>query len=113
MGLTKELRASDSYEEALRTLNESYPAKDDFTSGSQWQEGEFLSSLMSIRDVREALEELSKSTRLFVGATEWAEGLYSSSTTQRDSDLYSSPSSKQQRAKKLHQVCENAQFAES
>lgn len=111
--LTKELRASDSYEEALRTLNESYPAKDDFTSGIQWQEGEFLSSLMSIRDVREALEELPKSTRLFVGATEWAEGLYSSSTTQRDSDLYSSPSSKQQRAKKLHQVCENAQFAES
>lgn len=111
--LTKELRGSEGYEKALRTLNESYPANDDLSSGIQWLEGEFLSTLMSIGDVREALEELPKSARLFSGAVDWASGLYSDSSSAKPDDLaLNHPSKKQHLARRLFDVCDKAQYAE-
>lgn len=111
--LTKELRATKGYEKALRILNESYPAKDEITPGIQWQEGEFLSTLMSIGDVREALKELPQSTLLFAGAIEWASMLYSEPSSVSRTASTPDSVSKQHLAKELHDVCEKAQFAES
>lgn len=112
--LTKELREAEGYERALRLLGEAYPTEDALTSGIQWLEAEFLSTLMSISTVREALNVLPTSSRLFSGASEWASGLYAepgqvplvASTT-------SAVCSRQALATKLHNVCKAAQFAES
>ncbi|ELK4900814.1 ParA family protein [Pseudomonas aeruginosa] len=112
--LTKELREAESYERALRILGEAYPAEDALTSGIQWLEAEFLSTLMSISTVREALDVLPTSSRLFAGASEWASGLYAEPDPVLEStSTTSAVSSRQALATKLHDVCKSAQFAES
>lgn len=111
--LTKELREAEHYERALKKLGESYPAKDALTLGVQWLEAEFLSTLMSIGTMREALDVLPSSL-LFASANEWASALYnSSSASQSSSNEVSAPSSRQVLAKRLHEVSKQAQFAES
>lgn len=113
--LTKELREADSYERALEMLGEAYPAVDTLASGVQWLEAEFLSTLMSISSVREALDVLPASSRLFAGASEWAEALYAelAPAPQGTSAVVSTESSRQALATGLHEVCKVAQFAES
>lgn len=114
--LTKELRESSYFEQALRILGEAYPASDALTSGVEWLEAEFLSTLMSIGSVREALEALPQSTRLFASASEWANGLYATPIVPAlavvDGAKNSMPD-RQSLALALKQVCEKAQFAES
>lgn len=113
--LTKELREAGHYEKALKTLSAAYPTEDDLTPAVQWLEAEFLSPLMSIGSIREALESLPQSQRLYASATEWALALYSQ-PDQEVSGAVDSPtnaSSRQDLAKKLRDVCKVAEFADS
>lgn len=114
--LTKELREAGHYESALKTLGEAYPAEDPLTPSVQWQEAEFLSTLMSIGNLREALDTLPQSTRLYASASEWAQSLYAqpillTSLPKADAGQTSSPL-RQDTSSKLRDVCEAAQFAE-
>jgi hypothetical protein len=118
--LTKELREAGHYEQALKVLGEAYPtddALDALRQGVQWLEAEFLSTLMSLGSVRESLEVLPQSSRLFASASEWASTLYATPTPESqavlDSAAGASSSPRQAMAMALHQVCEAAQFAES
>jgi len=111
--LTKELRDAGRYEQALRVLGEAYPTADTddpLTPGVQWLEAEFLSTLMSIGSVREALDTLPQSSRLFASASEWAKALYAvpiSHIRSTDQTTAITP------ARKLHEVCKEAEFADS
>lgn len=114
--LTKELRDAGHYENALKTLGAAYPSEDTLTPSVQWLEAEFLSTLMSIGSIREALDSLPQSHRLFASASEWAHSLYAQpnqplsrvATVAGQID----PSPKQQLAKRLEEVCTAAEFAE-
>lgn len=113
--LTKELREAGHYENALKVLGSSYPVEDPLTPSVQWLDAEFLSPLMSIGSVREALENLPQSQRLYASATEWAQALYSQPDQEVSVavDGQTSTSSRQESAKKLHEVCKVAEFADS
>lgn len=115
--LTKELREAGHYEQTLKVLGEAYPSDDALTPSVQWLEAEFLSTLMSIGSVREALEVLSQSSRLFSSASEWARALYAApaTTPQIMQSGVANPksSSWQIQAQELHKVCEGAEFADS
>ncbi|WP_428000275.1 KGGVGR-motif variant AAA ATPase [Acidovorax sp.] len=104
--LTKELREAGYYESALKTLGEAYPTKDTLAPSVQWLEAEFLSTLMSISSLREALDNLPQSTRLYASASEWAQSLYAQPTPP------AGVPSRQQTASKLREVCQAAEFAE-
>lgn len=114
--LTKELREAGHYQSALRTLGEAYPAEDPLTPSVQWLEAEFLSTLMSIGTLREAVENLPQSTRLYASASEWAHSLYAqpiSLPVQSTGDRgQAGAPSRQQTASKLREVCQAAEFAE-
>ena len=114
--LTKELRDTGHYPRALKALEEAYPADDLLTPSVQWLEAEFSSTLMSIGSVREALDVLPQFNLLFLQASEWAKSLYAKpnqSSSSIDSKVNASAHSPRQAlAKKLHQVCEDAEFAE-
>lgn len=115
--LTKELRDTAHYEQALKILGEAYPTDDALTPGIQWLEAEFQSTLMSIGSVREALDALQKSSSLFANASEWAEALYSMSfrTSQatEKNGVSSSTLSRQGAARSLSKVCAGTEFADS
>ncbi|KVC89224.1 ATPase [Burkholderia ubonensis] len=115
--LTKELRDAVHYEQALKTLSEAYPTDDALNPGLQWLEAEFLSTLMSIGSVREALVALPQSNRLFASASEWAKALYTTSVPTLPvvptGDISAATSSRQEYAKRLHEVCKAAEFADS
>lgn len=114
--LTKELRDAGHYESALKVLGAAYPAEDPLTPGLQWLEAEFLSTLMSIGSIREALETLPQASRLFASAAEWSQALYAQPATPalpaaRNLDG-SAASSMQGLAKNLHDVCASAEYSE-
>lgn len=114
--LTKELRDTGHYESALKILGEAYPSEDTLTPSIQWQEAEFLSTLMSIGSIREALDSLPQSHRLFASASEWAQSLYAQPSPPPSLSVtvagQTDASSKQQLAMRLHKVCTDAEFAE-
>lgn len=110
--LTKELRDTRHYESALKTLGTAYPSEDPLTPSVQWLEAEFLSTLMSIGSIREALDRLPESLRLFTSASEWAQSLYAQPITPPSLPGQIHASSKQQLAKRLYKVCTDAEFAE-
>lgn len=112
--LTKELREAEGYARALKKLGESYPAEDVLTPGVQWLEAEFLSTLMSIGTVREALDVLPSSL-LFAPANEWAAALYNASAPATQDSLaeVSAASFRPRLATELYKVSQQAQFAES
>ena len=114
--LTKELREAGHYDKALKALGEAYPAEDPLTPSVQWLEAEFLSTLMSIGSLREALETLPQSQRLYSSAVEWAQSLYAQPSLLPDradtSVAQTHVSSRQSLATELYKVCEKAEFAE-
>lgn len=114
--LTKELRELGHYEEALRALGEAYPSKDALSSGIQWLEAEFMSSLMSVGSLREALAVLPMASRLYSHATEWTHSLSALSDSTETNELDRFPivsvSERQTLALKLKEVCESAEFAD-
>lgn len=101
--LTKELREAGHYESALKALGEAYPAEDPLTPSIQWLEAEFLSTLMSISSLREALDNLPQSQRLYASALDWAQSLYAQPI---------GATSRQHTASQLREVCQAAEFAE-
>jgi hypothetical protein len=115
--LTKELRETGYYEQALKALADAYPTDDALTPGVQWLEAEFLSTLMSIGSVREALDALPQSSRLFASASEWAKALYATPVPTQAvtpiGDANLATSARQTQATKLHEVCRAAEFADS
>ncbi|WP_207809840.1 MULTISPECIES: ParA family protein [unclassified Pseudomonas] len=115
--LTKELRDAGHYELALKALGEAYPTDDALSPGVQWLEAEFLSSLMSIGSLREALDTLPQSSRLFASATEWAKALYAEAlpaqTTISGGDTSPAVAPRHEQATKLYEVCKAAEFADS
>ncbi|MCA3799649.1 AAA family ATPase, partial [Burkholderia sp.] len=115
--LTKELREAVHYEQALNVLSEAYPTDDALNPGAQWLEAEFLSTLMSIGSVREALDALPQSSRLYASATEWAKALYATPIpalpVTPTGSAGAAASSRQEQAKRLHEVCKAAEFADS
>lgn len=115
--LTKELRDAGHYENALKTLGAAYPSEDPLTPSVQWLEAEFLSTLMSISSLREALETLPQSQRLFASAAEWAQSLYAlpsqSDSPHNVSITNQSALSRQSKAKRLSEICRVAEFADS
>jgi len=115
--LTKELREAVHYEQALNILNEAYPTDDALNPGAQWLEVEFLSTLMSIGSVREALEALPQSSRLYASASEWARALYATPVpalpVTPTGSAGAAASSRQEQAKRLYEVCKAAEFADS
>lgn len=115
--LTKELRDSSAYEEAMRVLEEAYPVMngDPLTSAVQWLEADFSNSLMSIASVREAIESLRGSQRLYASALDWARSLYSQKSKEQSEllvDVFGEKSGGREAAKCLHEICQKAQFAE-
>lgn len=114
--LTKELRDSAYYELALKLLEESYPSVDVLTPGIQWAEAEFQNTLMSLGSVREALDVLTQSSRLYISAKERAHSFYteknqlSAEPVQENVELHLSNAEK---IKKLKEVCEASQFSDS
>ncbi|MDT7520117.1 hypothetical protein RAE19_15615 [Rhodoferax sp. TBRC 17660] len=113
--LTKELRDAGLYEKALKTLGAAYPTEDPLTPSVQWLEAEFLSTLMSIGSLREAIENLPQSQRLFSSATDWAHALYAQNPLE-GSQLSATDTSevlaRQKSAEQLFEVCKAAEFAE-
>jgi len=114
--LTKELREAGHYESALKALGEAYPAEDTLTPSVQWLEAEFLSTLMSIGSLREALDNLPQSIRLHASASEWAQSLYAQPISEPNQSTEGSApadtTSRQHTASKLLEVCQAAEFAE-
>lgn len=114
--LTKELREAGHYELALKTLGEAYPTEDPLTPSVQWLEAEFLSTLMSIGSLREAMDNLPQSTRLYASATEWAKSLYAQPISLPDTSSgnveQTGTPSRQKTANRLREVCQAAEFAE-
>ncbi|EQD63365.1 hypothetical protein B1A_09170, partial [mine drainage metagenome] len=113
--LTKELREGSHYEQAIEVLGKAYPSNDALTSGVQWLEAEFLSTLMSISSVREALEVLPQSSRLYASAAEWAKALYAApQPLEADIGIVGRAlTSRQEQVLELHRVCKAAEFADS
>lgn len=114
--LTKELRDAGHYEQALKTLSEAYPTDDPLVPGVQWLEAEFLSTLMSIGSVREAIDILPQAARLYGSASEWARSLYVTSPpplndAPSEANIPTEP--RKQQAVRLHEVCTRAEFADS
>nr|WP_295079119.1 hypothetical protein [uncultured Roseateles sp.] len=113
--LTKELRDAGLYESALKTLGAAYPADDPLTPAVQWLEAEFLSTLMSIGSLREALDNLPQSQRLYASASDWAKALYfQASPESAVAALTGSTdvSIARKSAERLFEVCTSAEFAE-
>ena len=113
--LTKELREIGHYSLTLDTLGAAYPTSDALTPDVQWLEAEFLSTLMSISSVRDALEELQHSTRLYQYAYDWAKSLslHPSETFNTNPPESHSVQERQELAMRLKKVCEAAEFADS
>jgi len=82
--LTKELREAVCYETALKTLGEAYPTEDPLAPSVQWVEAEFLSALMSIGNLSEALDKLPQAQKLYSSASDWARSLYCESAESAD-----------------------------
>lgn len=114
--LTKELREAGCYESALKALGGAYPADDPLTPSVQWLEAEFLNTLMSISGLREALDSLPQSQRLFASASEWAQSLYAQPAVSPSQATAVAAqvgaTSRQHTASNLRDVCQAAEFAE-
>lgn len=113
--LTKELRESDGYEEAIKILEQAYPRLDPLAQQIEWLEANFNNSLMSISKIDEALERFAESTPLYSVAQSWAKALYAvqpglaldgQKKTGRDEQ------DRQELARKLYKTCDEAAFAE-
>ncbi|WP_447776506.1 ParA family protein [Pseudomonas chlororaphis] len=111
--LTKELRDAADYQRALEVLGQAYPgdADDPLVGGVEWLEAEFLSTLMSISSVRQALDSLKQSTVLYATATAWSEAI--ATLPQNVLDVPKEIETSISSAQILFETCQRAQFAEN
>lgn len=109
--LTEDLRKLPEYEEALEKLNEAFPCVDPnkLESGLDWLEANFDSNLMSLRSVRQALDQLQRSS-LYPSAEKWAEG---KSISRNVAKPIVPETQNDGAATKLFNTCKAFQFAET
>ncbi len=109
--LTKNLRETKAYQEALEKFNMAYPSIQEGGDGIDFLEADFQESLMSIASVNEAINLLQKHGVFYKKAEGWAEELYLS-----QKDLFVGEKNvvtdRREKAKKLEEICKQAQFAE-
>lgn len=113
--LTKELRESASYADAIKRLEQAYPSSEPLVSHIEWLEASFNNSLMSISDIDEALARFSEAFPLFNAAESWAKALYAvqpelNIAGQKKNER--TEKERQELARKLYEICTEAAFAE-
>lgn len=114
--LTRELRDSRYYQEALKQLGEAYPGGDPLDQQIQWLEADFNNTLMSIGSISEALERLTEAHPLYYDARNWAQALYTVQPIAQPNDGGAAGSNSERRkslARDLFNICNKATFAES
>lgn len=113
--LTAQLKQLDVYTSAVQKINEAYPAmaddspdEDALSPGIELLEVEFQESLMSISNVRQALDLLSASS-LYKSAVRWASFKHEPEGAKPSDEAAESTG---QEASSLADTCERFQFAE-
>lgn len=113
--LTKELRDSSAYDEAIKGLSQAYPQLDPLVPQIEWLEANFNNSLMSISSIDEALDRFTEATPLYADAASWAKALYAVQPGLAiDGQKKSGRTEKERQdlAHKLYEICYEAAFAE-
>lgn len=113
--LTKDLRESASYGDAIKRLEQAYPSSEPLASQIEWLEASFNNSLMAISDIDEALARFSEAFPLFNAAQSWAKALYAvqpglNIAGQKKNER--TEKERQELAHKLYKTCTEAAFAE-
>lgn len=109
--LTKMLRDSASYTEAIQIVNESYPAVDgeDLISQSiELLEFDFDENLMSVSNIKDALFLLRKSS-IYESAKDWVDDV----KVAKSSEINESTHSNDSELQRLYDTCQAFQFAEN
>lgn len=113
--LTKELRDSSAYDEAIKSLSQAYPQLDPLVPQIEWLEANFNNSLMSISSIDEALDRFIAATPLYAEAASWAKALYAVQPRLAIDDKKKPERTEEERkelARELHRICTEAAFAE-
>lgn len=112
--LNDDLRKLPDYTYAVERLNTAYPAAEDQSMGMEWLEADFSPSLMSISALSQALEVLKTSLRLFKHAQDWARTLDATDAeTVVSSPEKTTGNTSRDKARRLEEVCQRMQFAET
>lgn len=109
--LTKLLRESASYTEAIQIVNEAYPAIEDediISQSIELLEFDFDENLMSVSNLKDALSLLRKSS-IYNNAKDWIADVELIDSSERSEDSHSNNSG----LKRLYDTCQSFQFAEN
>lgn len=109
--LTKLLRESTGYTEAIQIVNEAYPAieEEDIISQSvELLEFDFDENLMSVSNIKDALSLLRKSS-IYDNARDWIADVGLMESTEGNNDSHGNDSGLQ----RLYDTCQSFQFAEN
>ncbi|HHH6105320.1 TPA: ParA family protein, partial [Escherichia coli] len=109
--LTKLLRESTGYTEAIQIVNEAYPAieEEDIISQSvELLEFDFDENLMSVSNIKDALLLLRKSS-IYDNARDWIADVGLMESTEGNNDSHGNDSGLQ----RLYDTCQSFQFAEN
>ncbi|EFG1784122.1 ParA family protein [Escherichia coli] len=109
--LTKLLRESTGYTEAIQIVNEAYPAieEEDIISQSvELLEFDFDENLMSVSNIKDALSLLRKSS-VYDNARDWIADVGLMESTEGNNDSHGNDSGLQ----RLYDTCQSFQFAEN
>ncbi|EBM7126615.1 ParA family protein [Salmonella enterica] len=109
--LTKLLRESTSYTEAIQIVNEAYPAIEDediISQSIELLEFDFDENLMSVSNIKDALSLLRKSS-IYDNAKDWIADVELMESTEGNEDSHGNDSGLQ----RLYDTCQSFQFAEN
>ncbi|PEI03859.1 ATPase [Pantoea agglomerans] len=109
--LTKMLRDSASYTEAIQIVNESYPAvngEDLISQSIELLEFDFDENLMSVSNIKDALLLLRKSS-IYESAKNWVDDVEVTKSSEVNESTHSNDSELQ----RLYDTCQAFQFAEN
>jgi len=109
--LTKLLRESTSYTEAIQIVNEAYPAIEDediISQSIELLEFDFDENLMSVSNIKDALSLLRKSS-IYDNAKDWIADVELMESAEGNEDSHGNDSGLQ----RLYDTCQSFQFAEN
>lgn len=109
--LTKLLRDSSSYTEAIQIVNEAYPAIEDedvISQSIELLEFDFDENLMSVSNIKDALSLLRKSS-IYGSAKDWVADVELIDSSKEGDDFQGNDSGLQ----RLYDTCQSFQFAEN
>ncbi|EJK8583824.1 MULTISPECIES: ParA family protein [Enterobacter] len=109
--LTKLLRESASYTEAIQIVNEAYPTIEDedmISQSIELLEFDFDENLMSVSNIRDALTLLRKSS-IYENAKDWIADVKSNESSENNEVSQGDDSG----LKRLYDTCQSFQFAEN